>query len=205
MRRTTTASLLVLMTIAMIGPACQNSSSATAGGPGFTEAFFDATKLKTVMADVSCAKVRFYNVRRNATDDIGSVMMIGIRSDGAEIYDGSTRKYRTYDRMSGSTTSTLDLLKPAAIQACRDLKDDGYSSYCGEFTKTAIASMLDAAGCNGIRVAPALTKVGALNTMKIWPVSINAGLATILPAPSPALCVEPCPTFCGPTANYVHV
>ena len=194
---------LLLSICTMLGMACGGSAT-IAGGPGFTEAFFDAAKLKAIMADATCTKVRFYNVRRNATDAIGSAMMIAIRSDSTEIYDGARWKYRTYDKMSGSETSTLDLLKPAAIAACQDIKDDGYDSFCGEFTKLEISSMLAGAGCNGIRIAPALT-AGSLNTMKMWPVKINSGRATILPAPDPKLCTEPCPSFCGPKANYVHL
>ncbi|MCB0764049.1 MAG: hypothetical protein KDB84_05040, partial [Flavobacteriales bacterium] len=94
---------------------CSNKASSVAGGAGFKEAIFDEAMLNTVMNDPQCVTVRFYNVRRTASDNKGTALAIGVRSDGTEIYNGTSAKYRMSDKISGGSVIYIDLLKPAAI------------------------------------------------------------------------------------------
>lgn len=176
----------------------------SAGEAGFSTAYFDAATLNNVMAHAECVKVRIYDARRNASDTKGTAMVVGVRSDGTEIYNDVTGpKYRLSDALSGTIVVVRLLTRTAARTACTYVKDAGEKSYCADFTKAEVQAVLATATCNGIKVVP-VGMGGGVYTLKISAVKIASSVATDIAPPVFKQCSEPCPSFCGPAGNYVN-
>lgn len=156
------------------------------------------------MSDPSCAKLRFYNARRDANDTKGTGIAIAVKSTGAEIYNGTTLKYRMYERINSASTIVTQLTRAEAVTRIGYVKSANEKSYGVDFTKNQVQAMLGSAGCNGIRLVPERLATG-MYTMRMQPANINNGSFTQLPAPPSVLCTEPCPTFCGaPPSTYIN-
>jgi hypothetical protein len=190
--------------IALFATACAAPPRGIAGDAGFVDAFFDAATLSYLMNDPNCAGLRFYNARRTASDTKGTVIAIAVRANGTEIFNGTTHKYRMYDRISGSTTSTGELTLADAKTRIGYVKAAGEKYYATNWTRSAITTYLTSAGCNGLRLRS--KQADANWSMEMHPVKLASGAATVNPAPPGSLCTEPCPTYCGTlSSNYIHL
>jgi len=202
-RRTILIPLFIGVLVTLMN-SCVNSPRSLYGEAGFKEAFFDKTTLQTILADPGCVKVRFYNVRRTANDTQGSAMAIAVQADGKEIQNGTNMLYQLSDRITGNTVTMTKLLRTQARQACLWVRDANEKSYCTEFTKAQIETMLNTQKCNGIRIVAERRTVNDYWSMRIRPITINAGTALNLAAPPSQFCTDPCPAVCGPAENYVN-
>ena len=190
--------------LALLPLSCANAPQGMSGASGFVDAYFDTATLNMLMSDPTCVSVRFYNARRLANDTKGTAIAIGVRNDRSEIYNGGSWKYRLYDRLNASSTTILSLTKAEAQTRIGYVKSAGEKYYAAEWTRSALATYLSAAGCNGIRLRP--KQVGANWSMELHPVRIASGMATVNPAPLPSICTEPCPTYCGTLpSNFIHL
>lgn len=192
-----------VLCLSLLPLSCSNAPQSMAGASGFVDAYFDAATLNSLLSDPGCVTLRFYNARRTASDTKGTAIAIGVRADGTEIYDGVTLKYRMYDRISGSNTTTLQWTMAEAKTRIGFVKAAGERCYATNWARSSITSFLSSAGCNGVRLRP--KQVGANWSMEMHPVKLAANAATVLPAPLPGLCTEPCPTYCGTLrSRYIH-
>jgi hypothetical protein len=183
---------------------CTNPPQSLAGEAGFVDAYFDAASLNSLLSDANCTHLRFYNARRVQSDTKGTAIAIGVKASGEPIYDGSTIKYRMYDRLASGTTPLTLLTKAEAVTRIGYVKSASEKSYAANFSKTDIVGLISAAGCNGIRLIPERSGTGW--SMRMHPVKLSGSTININPAPPSVICGEPCPTYCGGTpAYYIHL
>jgi hypothetical protein len=182
---------------------CAPAQNSIYGLQGFSEAYFDTATLTAITSNVSCVRVRFYDSRRAAADTKGTAMAIGVSAaQGPELYVDPTYKYQQYNVLNGTKTTMNVLTRAAALSACNYVVTAGDKLYKTEFTKQAILTMLGTAGCNGLKVT-ALQLANGNYSMSIAPVSIVGSVATVIAGSVPLVCTDPCPSLCGPPANYV--
>ena len=174
-----------------------------AGDPGFKEALFDSATLQSVMKDGAVMALRFYNALAKAGDADGTVMAIGIRTDGSEVNKG--KSYRLSLGFVNGKLQVRNLAVAAAATACRDMQNSGNPSYSASFTRDEVERLLALPGCNALRLTPG-TSVTGDTSMLLTAMKVAAGKATPLgTAPEyERLCEYPCPTVCGPETNYVY-
>ena len=172
---------------------------------GFTEAVFDAATLNEIMADRDCASVRFYNSMPDGSST-GTVMAIGVRSDGSEITGGLfAHAYKVSVGVADDHAIIDGQTKSGAGKACVNITSGGGASYSASFTKADVVALLGQSGCNGVRVTPG--EMNGSTTMKLESVTIARSAATVLGAGSgfELICGDPCPAFCGsPLSHYVN-
>jgi hypothetical protein len=196
------AKAIVLSALLLLS--CGPSQNSIYGPQGFSEAYFDSATLTGIMSNVQCVRVRFYDSRRTATDTKGTAMAIGVRAaQGPELYVDPTFKYQQYNALNGTKTTMNALNRNAALTACNHVVNAGDQLYKAEFTKLALSTMLGTVGCNGIKVA-AVQLANGNYSMSIAPVSIVGGVATVIAGAVPVICTDPCPSLCGPPANYLR-
>jgi len=188
--------LLMPLGIALLNSGCTNPPKSLAGEAGFVDGYLDAAKLNGLMADPSCAYIRFYNARRTSGDTQGTVIAIATKDSGEEIYNGTTLKYKMYDRISKGTTLVVDLTRDEAITHIGYVKAANEMSYSAKFKRTEVSDMITAAGCNGVKLTPERL---ATYSMRMAPVKLAGSSGTVNPAPPSVVCTEPCPSFCGGT------
>ena len=180
----------------------EETPRAQVGDAGFNEALFDSVTLNGLFRDRSVVALRFYNALAKAGDTDGTAMVIGIRTDGSEVNRG--KAYRLSLGLVKGKVQMNNLAASKAATACRDMQSAGHPSYSASFTRTEVEAMLQLPGCNALRVTPATDK--GLTTMLLTAMKVSGDKAEPLGS-EPAygrLCEYPCPTVCGPAANYVY-
>lgn len=199
-----TLSLAVPLGIMLLSQGCSDPPKSVAGDAGFVDAYIDNATLNSLMSHGECAYVRFYDVRRTATDTYGTVVAIATKSTGEPLYNGSTLKYRMFDVLTGGVTIMRNWTTAEAQARIRYVKDAGEKSYAVNFKKTDLQVFTSAAGCSGIKLVPE-RGTGTDWTMRAHPVKLVGTTGTVNPAPT-SIVGEPCPSFCGSFPSYyIHL
>ncbi len=180
-------------------------ASTPPAGAGFTEAVFDAATLNNILSESNCASIRFYNSMPDGSNT-GTVMVIGVKSDGSEMTGGLFAKsYKVSMGMVDDHGIIDGQSKGGAAKACVNITAGGNASYSAAFATADVQTLLGQAGCNGIRVTP--DEANGSATMKLEAVTIAGGAASVLGAGAgfELVCGDPCPAFCGsPLSHYVN-
>lgn len=181
----------------------QNPEDNGSGSPGFTEAIFDRATLETIIGHRDCAGVRFYNVLKESGDSEGTVLAIGIKSDGSEITGFLAKKYKRSDAVSGETVTVTSLSKSKASDGCDWIAAAGHSSYSTSFTKQNIQNLLSESMTDGLKVTP---EPESNLTMKAESYQFDRGAWSSSGSGSQfeSVCTEPCPLSCGSPQNYIN-
>ncbi|HRO97979.1 MAG TPA: hypothetical protein PLN54_00930 [Flavobacteriales bacterium] len=173
--------------------------------PGFVNVAFDKAGLSVLLEDTACVWVRFYNARRNAKDDPGSVMAVAVNGKGKEYaIAGTPVHYRLSDRIVGSNVSYLEWGREKAVDGCNWMRAAGKDVVACDMSARVLRKMLSISTCNGILVTPASTPDRAL-TMRFAAATLSGGVARELTGPGTSvICGEPCPVLCSDDVDYVH-
>lgn len=204
-RGTATRSLTIIVLSSAL-MACRNDPPSAFGPIGFGEAVFDKASLETLMQLKNAEFLRFYNVRRTASDVNGTAMVIAIpAAEGTEIKESLTGyKYRMYDKLLNGRVVLINHNKTAAAQACRFVLNAKDSSYVTEFKVQDIMELLHSTSeCNALLVQAIPWREGYF-TMKLQAVRVTGNRYALVGTSAPLSCTEPCPNFCGPPTNYVN-
>ena len=172
--------------------------------PSATEAVFSTATLNALLIDRDCVGIRFYNVVLDRALAQPTFMAIGYRSDGSDINEGLfAHPYMACAAVDRSPASVSELSRGAASDACGNVAAGGTASFSTTISKEDMQALLALPGCGGVRVLPA---EGAMDRLQVVAVSIADGAATDLGRGSgyERSCGDPCPTACGPPANYIN-
>ncbi len=196
----------IIAASSLIACADKPGEAHSSGGQGFTEAFFDLHTVEDMLGKEKCEVLRFYNVRRASDDTDGTVLMIAATGDhGKDLYEYWQRStwYRRYDKLDGDRALITRRAKAGAEEGIGWVKAAGDSSYATNFSAPDVRELLRIDGCNGIRLVP--ERHGEDWSMRMTAVTIEEGRATELDPPEGDwICTQPCPSFCGTGAYYIH-
>lgn len=204
---TTTWSGMSAFTLALfficLNPDAAVAQSAPGGAPEMQHVF-DKSTLEDLMNDSEVESLRFYNVKESPTAEL-TTMVIGVRADGSEVNEGWLA--RPYKRADGISNGKVDIKKLSCNNAasnCSNVTSSGGTSYCGTFSNSTVAAMLNQPNADGLRAD--VTVLNGMTTIEVAVVDIEGDSATDL-GTGPGFVEadpEPCPNVCGDENNYVN-
>lgn len=177
-----------------------NTTTAAAPDPGGSdEAVFEASLLRQMLGAEGCAGLRFYNALPDQ-GGAGTVMVIGIRADGAEILAGKNQPYAVNGGTASNPAAAKWLAKPDAAQACARVATGGQTSYSASITAADARALLDLEGCAAIGVSATETGFVLSAYSSVEGRMTKMGEGENYEKSSG----DPCPTVCGSLTNYVN-
>ena len=173
--------------------------------PELAPQYFSNDIISGIISHKDCAGLRFYNVVDPSISGKLTVMAIGIRADGSEIYGiwSSSTKYQISLGIKDGKVSYDAVNKSKARIACQAVNSMNLLSFSASFSTTELENLLKFEGCTGIQVSQVKSEND--ESFKAQAAQFNNGAVTI-PSGSPDLiCGNPCPSFCGNSSNYVNM
>lgn len=168
--------------------------------PEAPSALFDKVVLQDLLKNPSCTAIRFYNALASADPTSYTVMAIGIDKDGKELNKG--KAYRIFDNLNNGRIIKKDLTAAKASAACVRLTGSGKLCSNANIEKREIEALL-AMDCHGIQITEeAVGNDVGFRIVTISIINFKVEIAGTAPENS-RVCGTPCPSACGPMANYL--
>lgn len=198
MKPLSSSTLYCLLGLMMLNGNCSDRTECRVES-GFQRGFIDKATIDTLLSG-GASGIRVYGVKRNRTDEEGSIMAVGISEDRNE-YPAGARTYHLFDRIEGDRITMKSLDQNEACQHFFHVLFSGHVSCTADLSKADIERLMSKAP-DALLVEPEIVDDTRM-TLKFSPVNITSGgPETVGEAhSSPA----PCPYDCDHYQTFVCV
>lgn len=197
------AGLAILLTPIASAPGIRSADAVPLPGPGFSTAAFPNTLLNTILSDRDCSAVRFYNIIAPSNPAAGTLMVVGIRTDGTEINGGLfAHPYKANTPSGQDPVANTALTRAQAAEACAAMQRTGDQSFSTTMTKADLQAVMGFQGSTAVQLRPA----SGGGVLRVAPVKVEGGRIVELDPGGGASrnTSDPCPVACGLRGNYVN-
>lgn len=191
--KTTLTSLAFFVLFSVISISSQGQEA-----PTISPSYFAKSLVSDILKQKDCTGIRVYPAKDVKTNKL-TMMIIGIKADGSEIYNGlwSKTKYQLFEGVTNGQVSCEPLNSKNAKIAC-----SGYSGNNPKFSADFKASDIDKFwgenGCTGMKLSTLFAN--SLNNFSAVASKLDGNSFPDLGSP---VAGDPCPTFCGNMSNYL--